>query len=1090
MSKLPVALAAVRLLPFTAKGEALIYVASGDHRAEGVAHLLAELAPGAIVAFLPAWDCLPYDRASPSPDILGQTMAALRRLGAPAAGASGGIVLVTTPEAAVQRLPPAEAAAQALRLGTGDAVEPASLRATLERFGYRHADRVDDHGEFAVRGEVVDLFPPGPAPYRLTLDAGRVAAIHPFDPATQRSSGAVERLTVGPVSTIVGAEGAEPVPRASGLEHRLPEHYPALRTVFDLLPGAKLILEPAAAARLDDVLAQAAAHHRDATAAGAPRGAGAPAPLPPDALYVPPDEWHAAAAARLLPLPGDEPAGSVPRFHAEPAARRRFAAFVAARAEAGHRVVLAGAVARDLAALVKALGREAPRAGGWGEVAAAPPGAVLALRLGAEHGFIDEETAVTLVCAADLLGHGPHGAHRADHHHHHAVPVPWHAGDGEFSLGDAVIHMEHGVGTLRALETIASEAAGARDTVRLDYAKGADLLAPVEALDRLWRYGAAGDAIRPDRLDDDTWAKRRQRIAGEIAETARALVDLARLRAETEAAVLEAPAADYRGFVARFPHPPTPDQAQAIAAVTADLASGRPMDRLVVGDVGFGKTEVALRAAAVAVLAGKQVALVAPTTVLVRQHVQTLAKRFAALGIAVAQLSRLTPPAEARAVKAGLADGSVRVVVGTHAVAGADVRFRDLGLLMVDEEQRFGTAEKRRLRELGAGLHVLTLTATPIPRTLQSALVGLQDLSVIATPPARRRPIRTLVAPHDMGTARAALLRERARGGQSFVVVPRIERLERVAEALAEALPELTVLSAHGRMAPDEVDAAMVAFAEGHGDVLVATSIIESGLDVPRANTMVVMGADLFGLSQLHQLRGRVGRGRLQGLCYLMTEEGQDVGEPAMARLRSLAAFDRLGSGMALSGRDLDLRGAGDLVGDEQAGHLRLIGLGLYQHLLGLAIREAKGEAVEDWSPEIRIDRAGSLPADYIPEPELRLNLYARLARVSEVHEAEAIAEELADRFGPPPAEVRDLVGRVRLRALCRALGVERVDAGPKAIALDLRPSVAPADLVGRAPAALRERLTLKGRRVIYARPSDTSHERLALAAELLAGFG
>ncbi len=474
---------------------------------------------------------------------------------------------------------------------------------------------------------------------------------------------------------------------------------------------------------------------------------------------------------------------------------------------------------------------------------------------------------------------------------------------------------------------------------------------------------------------------------------------------------------------------------------------------------------------------------------LVRQHVQTFTRRFAELGIGVAQLSRLTPPAEVRAIKAGLADGSVRLVVGTHAVAAEGVAFADLGLLIVDEEQRFGTAEKKRLRDLGAGVHVLTLTATPIPRTLQSALVGLQDLSVIATPPARRRPIRTLVAPYDLATIRGALLREKARGGQSFVVVPRIEGLDRMAAALGEACPELTILAAHGRMAPEAVDAAMVDFAEGHGDVLVATSIIESGLDVPRANTMVVAGAELFGLSQLHQLRGRVGRGRLQGLCYLMTEAAE-VGDVALRRLQSLATFDRLGSGMALSARDLDLRGAGDLMGDEQAGHLKLIGLGLYQHLMSLAIREAKGETVEDWSPEIHIDRAGSLPADYIPEPELRLNLYARLARVFEPHEAEAVAEEMADRFGPPPAEVRDLLDRVRLRALCRTLGIARIDAGPKAIALALRPSVTAKDLVGRARADLRDRLTLKGDRLIYAQPSDTSHERLTLATRLLAGFG
>ncbi len=1087
MSKLPVALAAVRLLPFTAPGQALIYVASGDHRAEGVAHLLSELATEAVVAYIPAWDCLPYDRASPSPDVLGRTMSALRRLDANAARKRemAGAILVTTPEAVVQRLPPAADVADILDLAVGEPLDPARLRATLERFGYRHDDRVDDHGEFALRGEVVDVFPPGPTPYRLVVDRGRIAGIHPFDPASQRSTGVVLRLTVDPVSTVVAPAGAEPIRRFPGLEHRLSEHHPDLRTVFDLLPKAALMIEPTAASRLDEVLAQAAEHHRDAEAAGVSRRAGGLRPLPPDALYLTAKEWRAASKRRLTPLPGDEPS-LVPHFHAAPNAKKRFAAFVAERAAAGHRVVLAGATPRDLATLAKAAGREADAAEGWSEVEGAEPGAVLTLALSAEHGFVDDGGKLTMVCAADLLGHA---AHRADHHHHHAVPVPWHAGDGDFAIGDTVIHIDHGVGVLRAIETIASEAAGSRDTVRLDYAKDADLLAPVEALDLLWRYGGAGDAIRLDRLDDGSWSKRRQRIWGEIALAARALVALARKREETQAAVLEAPADRYRAFAARFPFPPTPDQGDAIAAVIADLASGRPMDRLVVGDVGFGKTEVALRAAAVAALAGRQVALVAPTTVLVRQHVATFTKRFAELGIGVAQLSRLTPPAEAKAVKAGLADGTVRIVVGTQAVAAADVAFKELGLLMVDEEQRFGAAEKARLRELGAGVHVLTLTATPIPRTLQAALVGLQDLSVIATPPARRRPIRTLVAPYDLATMRGALLREKARGGQSFVIVPRIEGLERMAQALAEACPELAVLSAHGRMAPGDVDAAMVHFADGHGDVLVATSIIESGLDVPRANTMVVAGAELFGLSQLHQIRGRVGRGRLQGLCYLMTE-GEGVGDAAMRRLQSLAAFDKLGSGFALSGQDLDIRGAGDLVGEEQAGHLKLIGLGLYQHLMGLAIREAKGEVVEDWSPEIHVDRSGSLPADYIPEPELRLNLYARLSRVTDPHDAEAIAEEMADRFGPPPAEVEALLERTRLRALCRSLGVARVDVGPRGIALDLRPGRDAAAFAGRAPAAVRDRIELKGARLIYPLPSDTARGRLSLATSLLAALG
>jgi transcription-repair coupling factor (superfamily II helicase) len=489
------------------------------------------------------------------------------------------------------------------------------------------------------------------------------------------------------------------------------------------------------------------------------------------------------------------------------------------------------------------------------------------------------------------------------------------------------------------------------------------------------------------------------------------------------------------------------------------------MDRLVVGDVGFGKTEVALRAAAAAALAGKQVAVVAPTTVLARQHVHTFTRRFADLGVEVAHLSRLVSPAEAKAVKAGLADGSVRVVVGTHALAGERVAFADLGLLIVDEEQRFGATHKQKLRSLGRGVHVLTLTATPIPRTLQTALVGLQDLSTILTAPSRRRPIRTFSVPYDGATVRAALLREKRRGGQSFVVVPRIEDIEPAAAELKKLAPELELLVAHGKLPAREVDETMVDFAEGRGDVLLATSIIESGLDVPRANTMVIRRADLFGLAQLHQLRGRVGRGRVQGVCYLMTEADAAMSEATAKRLGTLEAFDRLGAGMAISAADLDVRGAGDLVGDEQAGHVKLIGLSLYQQILAAALKAARGEPVDEWTTEFQLDAAGSIPASYVPEPEIRLNLYLRAARALTPAEAEALAEEIADRFGPPPEPVANLLALTHARTLARALKVVKVGAGPQAVALTFEPGLRPragvrvrpgdgggADMDGRAP--------------------------------------
>jgi transcription-repair coupling factor (superfamily II helicase) len=487
----------------------------------------------------------------------------------------------------------------------------------------------------------------------------------------------------------------------------------------------------------------------------------------------------------------------------------------------------------------------------------------------------------------------------------------------------------------------------------------------------------------------------------------------------------------------RFPFTLTPDQSAAIDAVLDDLASGRPMNRLVCGDVGFGKTEIALRAAAATALAGGQVAMVAPTTVLARQHLQSFERRFAGTDITIGHLSRLNTSAEADAVKAGLRSGEIRIVVATHAIAGRDVELPELGLVIIDEEQRFGAKLKRQLEELGQGVHLLSMSATPIPRTLQAAMVGLQDVSVLATPPARRRPVRTTLAPYDAAAARTALLREKRRGGQSFVVVPRIEDIAHIADELQRIVPELSVITAHGDLAPKTIDTALVDFASGNGDVLLATNIIESGLDVPQANTMLIWRADRFGLAQLHQLRGRVGRGRAQGFAYLLLEPGEEIAERTRARLATLQTLDRLGSGFEIAARDLELRGAGDLLGEEQAGHVHLLGAGLYQQLLERALAAVKGETTQVLAPALlNLGLPAFIPATYVPEAVVRINLYARLQRLTKPEDIADFADELEDRFGAHPPEVENLLALTSLAFRAAALGISRVDAGPKAIAL------------------------------------------------------
>ncbi len=1071
---------ATRLLDLArnAGPQGLIVIVAGEGMAEALGHLLGEMAPDRVCRTLPAWDCLPYDRASPSAEIMGQRMRTIHDL---TVAAGGGAIVITTADAALQRLPPPAAAGDGLRIEVGQALDLPAIERHLRRLGYSATAAVDDVGHYALRGEVIDVFPAGPSPTRIVLQAERVAEIHRFDPVSQRRRKASRHsVVIGPASEIVAAPDAEAMVRTVGMEHRLAGHYPMLGTVFDLLPQARIAIESEAQARIEPLLKQIEEAH-GARVAVDRRAADARPPAPaPDALYLSGAAWRRALKGRSIPFPTEVPSADTPRFSLEPKPARALRDFLSKSREGGQRVVLAASGARTLETLTTqadhALGAPPPLVTDWSAVEAAAPGSVMAMRLSADQGFVDQVARITVIAGADLLGSRAAPTHRR-------VVTPWHGLDGEFAFHDAVVHLDHGLGVLRSLETV-DGAAG--ETARLDYASGADLLSPVDDLHRIWRYSAADD-IPPDHLHGEGWAKRRNKIMAEIAETARELVSLAKKRSDTEAPAIVPPGADYERFCLGFPFALTPDQGRAVTDVLHDLAAGRVMDRLIVGDVGFGKTEVALRAAAAAVLAGRQVAVIAPTTVLARQHVLNFRKRFEALGIDVAHLSRLVEPDEERAVQAGLADGSIRLVVGTHALMGKAVAFHDLALLVIDEEQRFGAADKGRLRALGEAVHTLTMSATPIPRTLQSALVGLQDLSIIATPPARRRPIRTLVAPFDSATMRIALSAEHARGGQSFVVVPRIADLDRIAGALREDCPELAVVVAHGSLDPHEVDSVMVDFAEGRGDVLVATSIIESGLDVPRANTMVVVDADRFGLGQLHQLRGRVGRGRQQGICYLMTDPDRPLSEATGHRLTTLATFDRLGSGLAISAHDLDARGAGDLLGDRQAGHLKLIGVGLYQHLLQHAVREARGEPAQDWTPAIHGDgEGGHLPATYIPEAVIRLNLYARLARTADVADLDALAEEMEDRFGPLPPPAQTLLARARLKALCRSHAVERVDIGPRAVAFSLRPEVRFADILPHVPHKDRDALIIKNGRMIFSHAIEATHERLHLATRLL----
>lgn len=1082
-----------------AGGGRAVFVAADEAGARAIADAAPVFAPELRIHVLPGWDCLPYDRASPGHAVVAERMAALAALLAPPAGPE---LLVATVSAATQRLLPRPVLAGLVReIRTGDRLPLEALVADLGRLGFVRTDTVADHGEFAVRGGLVDLMPPGcDQVLRLDFFGDEVEAIREVDPASQRTTGRRSGFRLLPVSELLldaerirrfrqrwlerfgAAASHDPLYQAlsegrriAGADHVLPLAEERLETLFDWLGASDLVLaDPGAEAAAAERFEAIADYHQNRVAAlaappGRTLGKGAVyRPLPPEALYLTPGEWAERQAAhpvhRASAFEGEAPEfGGLPardfaadRVAAEASGTSLYAALAArlarARAE-GARVVLAafseGSRERLLGLLAEAGVPGLAPAAGWQEaLGAAAQGQTPALVLPLEHGFrrtLADGSRLELWTEADMLGD-------------RLVPRRRRAKAADaflkelrvLSPGELVVHEEHGIGRYLGLQTITA-AGNPHDTVALEYAGGDRLYVPVENLDVLSRYGADSEGVALDRLGGTAWASRKARMKERIREIAQDLLRVAAARATRPADVLVADQGAYAAFVDRFPWAETDDQLRATADVLADLAAGRPMDRLVCGDVGFGKTEVALRAAFAAAIAGAQVAVVCPTTLLARQHYETFRERFRGFPLKVGRLSRLVGAAEAKATRDGLADGTIDVVVGTHALLAKGVTFRRLGLVVVDEEQRFGVAHKERLKALRHDVHVLTLTATPIPRTLQMALSGLRELSVIATPPVDRLAVRTTVGPFDPVVLREALLREHHRGGQSFVVVPRIADLPEMEALLREAVPEVRFVTAHGQMAAGEIEERMTAFYEHRYDVLLATTIVESGLDIPNANTLVVVRADMFGLAQLYQLRGRVGRAKRRAFALFMTPADGTLTPAAEKRLQVLSGLDSLGAGFELASHDLDQRGAGNLLGDEQSGHIREVGFELYQAMLEDAIVAAKAEASglkppeDPLSPAITTDAPVLIPESYVPDLAVRMALYRRAAELADAAAIEAFAAELIDRFGKLPPETANLLKAVEAKQAARRAGVVRLEAGPKGLLVTFAPTGVPA---------------------------------------------
>ncbi len=1056
----------------------LLVVMRDDKRLATFSQQLAFFAPKAKIALLSAWDCTPYDLISPRNDVVAGRMRTLCDLAC--ARISGRfheepLAVVTTVAALTQRVPDIDLLAQArIAVRVGQTLSSTTILAFLNQHGYQRVETVREPGEYAPRGGLLDIFPPGVAsPMRLDFFGDQLESLRLFDPVSQRSTGrcdgcelvparefpfdqaAISRFRAG-YRALFGTGGGKDMfyeavsagQEPAGLAHWSPLLHEKMATIFDYLPHAVVVLDAdfsqCLAARLDRVRAcwQARATGQEGLSSydDMPRH-----PLPPQRLYLDPSEidailsqrrrltftpYHLPAAADVVDAGGEiGPDFTAMTVSAGPVAALKQAKTVIEKAQTAGKQVIITAKDQKRRQRLRALLEEQNLTSltlcdDWASCFACNPSKSIAMVVMAlERGFI--HGALMVIAEADIFGaHTPQAARRR-----RAEDVIAEA--SSLSVGDLVVHIEHGIGRYEGLETLTVGGA-AHDCLHLTYHNDDKLYVPVENIELLSRYGGENLGIL-DRLGSTSWQSRKAKVKNRLRDMAGELIKVAAARAAAEMEPMQPDKVGFSAFCAGFPYAETEDQDAAIRDVLADMAATRPMDRLVCGDVGFGKTEVALRAAYTAVDNGYQVAVVAPTTLLCRQHAELFGQRFAGLPIKIGVLSRFTASKEAAEIRHGLKSGAIHIVIGTHAVLSDKVSFDMLGLIIIDEEQHFGVRQKEKLKNLRGGVHVLTLSATPIPRTLQLSMAGVRDLSLIASPPVNRLAVRTFILPRDPVVIREALNREHARQGQSFYVCPRVKDLAVVEARLRDYVPGLSWRVAHGAMAVRDLEQTMNDFRDGRFDILLSTSIIESGLDLPRANTLIVERSDMFGLSQLYQLRGRIGRSERRGYAYFTTPPVGGVGPQAQKRLQVLHQLDTLGAGFTLANHDLDIRGAGNLLGSEQSGHIREVGAELYQNLLEEAVADAKGEAVgDDWTPQLTIGVAVMIPEGYVSDLGVRLNLYRRLGRMQDSSEIAAFASELADRFGPLPVEVDNLIKIVSLKRLCRNAGITKLDAGPK----------------------------------------------------------
>lgn len=1068
----------------------ILYILEDGTALADAAAEAAYLYPDLQILKFPAWDTVPYDRTSPNPAIVAQRIACLAELASNPTPKKPRLIL-TSVGAVLQKLPPQKIFLNSMReVSVGNKLNFDDFLHYAAVNGYTRTAQVFEPGEFAVRGDIIDIFPTGTdEPLRIDLFDDEVERIRTFDVMTQRTTGELKSYRFEVMSEVVldanaikcfrskyreafgadfnGDEIYEAVSSGRkyiGVENWLPFFYDdPLPTLFDYLPAAALVVSDkvfeAAVSKADSI---ADYYHARLEALKIKSSAETEAyrPVKPELLYLTDKQFEQKTA--------DKKAVVLTAMNIPAAETVIDCQLVPGRDFSSAKNIAAGEVYLELKNYLaenKKLKRviacssegsrerlfslmseyEIPEltfADTWQEALQKASSKTVLTLMPLAHGFKGE--GLCLISEQDILGEKQNRRKQKKF-----TSKDFIADVSSLSVGELVVHIEHGIGRFMGLETITAGGAP-HDCLKIIYAHEDKLFVPVENIDVLSRYGLDDDNIELDTLGGAAWSAKKARVKAKIRDIAEKLIRIAAERHLKKAECFVPPQGMFDDFCARFPYNETDDQLNAISDVMADLNAAIPMDRLICGDVGFGKTEVALRAAFAVAASGAQVALIVPTTLLARQHYQNFKARLEEFPIRVRMLSRLVTPKEARETKQGLKEGSVEIVIGTHALLSEKIEFCNLGLLIIDEEQHFGVAHKEKLKQIKSDVHVLTLTATPIPRTLQMSLTGVKSLSVIATPPVDRLAARSFVMPFDKVMIKEAVYREKYRGGQTFFVCPRVSDIHEVEKELKNLLPDVKILVAHGQMPVKQLEEVMNEFADGQGDILLSTTIIESGIDMPRVNTMIVYRADMFGLAQLYQLKGRIGRSKVRGYAYFTVPPKRKLKPIAERRLSILQALDTLGAGFSLASHDMDIRGAGNILGEEQSGHIKEVGVSLYQHMLEeevLRLRsgvlaDEQAKEVQDWAPQITTGIPIMIPESYVRDLGIRLGLYKRIGDIKDNEGIADMKEELIDRFGKLPPEVENLLTTVEIKIMCRTAGIDRVDAGAKGLLIGFRNNV------------------------------------------------